>query len=225
MTARAQPAERDLLLPNQKPPVIYIANHSNWWDGLLVYDAYLARSTYKHYIMMDEKQLSQFRFFSRAGAFSIDKSRPSGVVESLQYAAELLRMRQAVWIFPQGDIVHLEKRPLQFFSGVSYLLHQCPDAVVVPVTLYYSFAFKQKPEASLWFGAPVAEAWGQMERREMTETLRQVLERQLDAHRDLYMENGPSEAPQFVPILRARTTDEWFVIFKKWVRRWLRRSS
>jgi 1-acyl-sn-glycerol-3-phosphate acyltransferase len=175
--------------------------------------------------MMDEKQLSQFRFFSRAGAFSIDKSRPSGVVESLQYAAERLRMREAVWIFPQGDIFHLEKRPLQFFSGVGYLLHQCPDAVVVPVTLYYSFAYKQKPEASLWFGAPVAESWGQLERREITETLRLLLEQQLDAHRDLYMEKGSLEAPQFVPILVTRTTDEWFVIFKKWVRRWLRRSS
>jgi 1-acyl-sn-glycerol-3-phosphate acyltransferase len=213
------------------PSVIYIANHSNWWDGLLAYDAYLPRSRYKHFIMMDEKQLRDFKFFTFVGVFSIDKSKSSAIMESLNYATTLLRQQHAVWIFPQGDIAHLEKRPLDFFSGVGYLLQQCPDAVVVPVTMYYSFCHLQRPEASLWFGAPLAHAWDDLDRKEITKYLRDQLEIQLNEHRDLYISgaiggvnpmvaDNDSHAHGFKATLRITTTDEWFVGFKKWVKRW-----
>jgi 1-acyl-sn-glycerol-3-phosphate acyltransferase len=213
-------------------PVIYIANHSNWWDGLLAFDAYLPRTTYKHFVMMDEKQLRHYQFFTKLGVFSIDKTKPSAVMESLQYATELLREQHAVWIFPQGDIEHLEQRPIRFFSGVAYLLQQCPEAVVVPVTLYYSFCHRQRPEASIWFGDVVAQPWQEWERKATTVYLREHLQTQLDVHRQLYMDGvlgGPAETFEqadhgFETTLRVRTTDEWFVQFKRWVKSWFMRS-
>ena len=160
------------------------------------------------------------------------------MVESLQYAAELLRKQYAVWIFPQGDIEHLEKRPIRFFSGVAYLLQQCPDAVVVPVTMYYSFCHRQRPEASIWFGDAASQPWQQWERKVTTAHLRDLLQTQLDEHRNFYMDGvlgGPEEQAEhaeqveqtvhgFETTLRVRTTDEWFVQFKRWVKSWFMRS-
>ena len=63
----------------QKPPanpVIFIANHSSWWDGLLFF--FLNRTVWKHdiHMMMDEKGLVEYSFFRFLGAFSINRAKP-----------------------------------------------------------------------------------------------------------------------------------------------------
>lgn len=218
-----------LAADGKRPPVIYVANHTNWWDGMVAYENYIRASSYQHFIMMDEKQLRQFRFFTRIGVFSIDKTKGSAIIETLEYAADLLRQQHAVWIFPQGEIEHLEKRPLQFSSGVAFLLERCPDAVVVPVAMYYSFGFKQKPEVDLWFGEPLRRVWADLSRKQITGLLSETVEHQLDQLRERYMVVAPlirelDDDPAFVTVYRSRTTDEWFLIAKKWVRRWFMRS-
>ncbi|WP_461671298.1 lysophospholipid acyltransferase family protein, partial [Mycobacterium tuberculosis] len=103
-------------------PALFIMNHCSWWDGMLVFLAITRLSGYEreHYVMMDEKQLKKFRFFRRLGAFSVDKSSQRGILQSLRYAEEKLKAGHNVWLFPQGDIRHLEARPLQFQSGTGY---------------------------------------------------------------------------------------------------------
>lgn len=47
-------------------PVLYIMNHSSWWDGLWFYHAIqcLSHADWaQYYVMMEERQLSSFRFF------------------------------------------------------------------------------------------------------------------------------------------------------------------
>lgn len=169
--------------PACRRPVLYIMNHCSWWDGLLVYEAVSRLSVRSHLMMMDERELRKFRFFRRVGAFSIDKSKASAIRESLDYAAARLHEGFGVWLFPQGDLFHLEERPLRFQSGVGLVLRRCPDAVVVPVTVYLTFGLHMKPEASLWFGEPVERCWGVMDRRETARLLEQAVTAQLDEHR------------------------------------------
>jgi 1-acyl-sn-glycerol-3-phosphate acyltransferase len=214
----------DPSLNNRRKPLLFVANHANWWDGMVAYDSYYPRSSYQHYIMMDEKQLRQFRFFTGLGVFSIDKTQGSAIIESLQYASERLQAGEAVWIFPQGEIAHLEKRPIQFSSGVSYLLEHCPQTVVVPVTLYYSFCQQQKPEASIWYGPALEMKWETIDRKERTKVIQMNVEHQLNQHRDFYMRDEIEQA-DFEVILQSKTTDEWFLSVKRWLKKWLTRSS
>lgn len=165
-------------------PILYIANHSSWWDGLLLFHLWRRSGEDRHYVMMDEEQLAKYRFFRKLGAYSVDKSAPGSSRASLRYTEELLARGNRVWLFPQGDIRHLESRPLALRRGAEYLLRRVPQAAVVPVTFYYTQGLHSKPEASLEIGRPMSEDWAALDRRSVMDRLQNGLQRQLDRHRD-----------------------------------------
>lgn len=202
-------------------PLLYMMNHSSWWDGLAVYHAVRSASNGDHYLMMDERQLGRYRFFRRIGAFSIDKTSRRGVLQSLEYAAALLKEGKRVWVFPQGDIVHPERGPLEFQTGVGRILAECPEAAAVPVTMVYSFCMRQKPEASMRVGERVDGEWNRWGRKESTERLRDVMEGQLALHRRQTSLGRCGEAEGYVPLLKSgRSTDEAYDAFRRRVSRW-----
>jgi 1-acyl-sn-glycerol-3-phosphate acyltransferase len=168
--------------PPHNRPVLYIANHSSWWDGLLIY--FLRQtSARKHYVMMDEAQLRSRKLLCKLGAFSIDKSSPKRAIEALHYSAEQLRNGHAVWIFPQGDIHHLESRPLAFESGFAHVLHLHPDTQVVPITFYFSAAISPKISVNITIGDALIKDWQALSRKQISEQLCAALTTQLDAQR------------------------------------------
>ncbi len=79
-------------------PVLLIPNHISWWDGFFAW--HLNRTVFhkRFHIMMLEKELAPRLFFSRVGAFSINKSG-KGMVESLNFAANLLNNEQNMVVF------------------------------------------------------------------------------------------------------------------------------
>lgn len=168
----------------QKPianPVIFIANHSSWWDGLLFF--FLNRTVWKHdiHMMMDEKGLVQYNFFRFLGAFSINRAKPKDILASLQYAEQLLNGGKSVVLFPQGDEFHQEKRPLNFSAGITYLMERCPDIPVIPLSFYYAFRRVQKPEVWVLQGSPfhLKDLSGK-DRKEFTSEIEQLSTHQLD---------------------------------------------
>ncbi|MHA6482454.1 lysophospholipid acyltransferase family protein [Paenibacillus sp. strain BS8-2] len=204
-------------------PVLYIMNHSSWWDGMIVCHAItqLSAPGREHYMMMDEKQMAKFRFFRKLGAFSVDKTTLRGMAESLRYAEGLLKGGHNVWLFPQGDIRHLEARPLRLQSGAGYLLDRCGNAVVKPVTAYYALGAEQKAVATLCFGEEYSEDWAGMGRRSTTEKLRAVLESQLDEHRASSIVSDGAVMDGYRVILRGSgSTSERFDGFKRRMGRW-----
>ncbi|WP_435171312.1 lysophospholipid acyltransferase family protein [Paenibacillus glycanilyticus] len=204
-------------------PVLYLMNHSSWWDGLLVYAVVRQRSKRQHYMMMDEEQLAKYRFFRRIGAFSIDKQTVSGIAQSLRYAENLLKQGHSVWLFPQGDIRHLEERPLNFKNGAAYLLSRVPEAAVIPVTAYYSFGVNQKPEAGLWFGAPLDDSeLAGLKSREVTYHMSKRVQDQLDEHRRLAIKAVRGESMTgFYPLFPgSETTDSRFMSLKRRFSQW-----
>nr|WP_316047042.1 lysophospholipid acyltransferase family protein [Planococcus glaciei] len=124
---------RDIVQPPSQP-VLFIANHSSWWDGLLFF--FLNRSVWRHdvHMMMDEKGLKRYGFFRYLGAFSINRSKPKDILASLQYAEQLLLSGKTVILFPQGEEFHQEIRPLGFSTGIAYLMEHCPDVPAIPVS-------------------------------------------------------------------------------------------
>ncbi len=103
-------------------PVLLLSNHISWWDGfwaMYINQKVLHR---KFHFMMLEKQLRKYWFFRYTGGFSVRKQSKS-VVESLNYAAELLTKNEnMVLLFPQGEIHSLHNQNITFERGVERLL-------------------------------------------------------------------------------------------------------
>ncbi len=152
-TIAARGLENLRQLPNDRP-VLLFCNHTNWWDGVLIY---LLTRQMRHkagYCMMEEKQLKHYLFFTWLGAFSVDLSNPLRSAVALRYAQRLLQLSEsAIWVFPQGRICRpneiIDVRP-----GTEYLAKSSPRALLVPVAMRYDFFREDRPNALIEIGQP-----------------------------------------------------------------------
>ncbi len=147
---------------NLGTPVIFYANHAYWWDGFwsqLCTEEFFCQNLH---IIIEFQQLRKHRFFTRIGAFSLDRSRARSAVGTLRYAAELLTAKSerqnALWIFPQGKIEAVDKRPLFFFKGTASILSRAldtiPEIYLVSVVSRIEYLDEQKPDLFLSFREP-----------------------------------------------------------------------
>jgi len=143
-------------------PVIFYGNHAYWWDGFwsqLCTELYFRQNLY---IIIEYPQLLKHQFFTRLGAFSIDRSNARSAIATLDYASERLLSpsdkQNALWIFPQGKIEHVDKRPIQFFRGTAGIadrvLKKSESLYLVSVVSRIEYLEDQKPELFLSFGSP-----------------------------------------------------------------------
>lgn len=168
---------------NKNTPVILYSNHSNWWDGFIAYfitNRYLKKDDY---LMMDIQQMTKYSFFKYVGVFSVNRTVPADALSSVNYAAKLLKgSDKYLWIFPQGDMVPQERRPLKFFGGITKLAEKTGSVNLLPVCFRYEFMMEQRPEVFISIGKPkfISENIS----GNLTEELRSELEVQLDKLRD-----------------------------------------
>ncbi|HWQ14047.1 MAG TPA: lysophospholipid acyltransferase family protein, partial [Roseiflexaceae bacterium] len=138
---------------------------------------------FESYIMMEERQLRAYRFFTLCGAFSVDPARPREALRSLAYITGLLReQRRALWITPQGRITPNDRRPLTVYPGAAHVALRS-GALLWPVALRYEFRGEQQPEAFIRAGPPHRPAPG-TDPRALTEEIRARLTAAADALRD-----------------------------------------
>ena len=164
---------------------LFLINHSTWWDPLFIF--YLNDQIIRSdgYGMMHEEGIQRFPFFRSIGAYSVISEDRRHLMESLRYSLDLLESYKTVWIFPQGAEQPLEKRPLEFFSGIAYLTQKCPDIDVVPISLYYALEHTKKPNAYIIIGDPLQkEHYISLDRKAMTEHFEQAAEKQLNVLRE-----------------------------------------
>jgi chlorobactene lauroyltransferase len=140
-------------------PVIFYGNHAYWWDGFwsqLCTERWFRQNLF---IIIEYAQLVKHQFFTRVGAFSIDRSNARSAIETLNYAAERLNTpssrQNALWIFPQGQIEHVDKRPLLFFRGTAGIVERVfkerESIYLVSVVSRIEYLEEQKPELLLSF--------------------------------------------------------------------------
>ena len=137
--------------------VIAFANHTNWWDLLMLFR--LTRVIPKScYGMMEEKNLRKYEFFRAIGGFSVDLESRLGAALSLRYAARLLRdPGNLVWIFPQGRLA-TPYEPIEVRPGLPFLARIAPKALLLPVAFRYEFFRDDLPLALIDVGAPFPAA-------------------------------------------------------------------
>lgn len=137
-------------------PLIICANHSSWWDGYVATVVERALGV-DGYLMMEEAQLSRYFFFRWAGCFSVDRHNPRSALQSLQYAAKLLKEHRGrmVWLFPQGEIAPNDRRPLVFFTGAAYLARMTAPVLLYPLATRIEYLAEQRPDLFISLGEPM----------------------------------------------------------------------
>ena len=144
--------------PEPSQPVIYYGNHNSWWDGIIPFllNEYVLGHRHGR-AMMEEKQMRQYPFFSRIGAFSIDLEESRSAVSSLRYAVRhLSRPDSCLFIYPEGRILPATDSPKTFKAGLGWLLKQLPEVSVIPLAVHLHTLDYDKPELFIHLGKPVA---------------------------------------------------------------------
>jgi len=132
--------------PENTPLVIY-ANHSSWWDGLTAFQI-SRRAALDSFIMMEEKQMKKLWFFRKLGAFSVVRENSREALKSINYAIQTLRKnpKRTLWVFPQGEILPNDVRPLRFYNGLPRIIKSFEKCSIVCLAMRYEFLGKYKPD-------------------------------------------------------------------------------
>jgi len=142
---------------NPDLPLLLLPNHSTWWDGFFVYLLNKKIFRRKVYLMMLEAQLARYKFFSRLGAYSINPHSASSIKNSLHYSVDILNEKIAprplLCIFPQGELLPWDKRPLVYKNGLEAILSGYGGkANLLPLAIKTDFLNEQLPNAFFLFG-------------------------------------------------------------------------
>lgn len=137
-----------------KLPTIYYANHSSLWDFAICTCISYSKMRQDPFTMTAEYTMLPLAEW--AGSFGVNHSDAFGVAKTLRYAQNLLKHLEnpALWVFPQGLIYPMFKRPLDFKEGIKHIINGISEVNVVPVSISYVFGNHTKPEAFLCFGSP-----------------------------------------------------------------------
>lgn len=166
----------------QKTPQIIYVNHSTWWDGLIAFEIWKTAQT-DSFVMMEEKHLRRLSLFRKLGAFSVVRENPRRAIESLNYAASLLRENpnRKIWIFPQGEILPNDVRPLGFYRGLTKLVEKVGDCSAIPCAIRCEFLGDFKPEIFVKIGDPEQfEKFGEFDSKQLTANFERRLTETLD---------------------------------------------
>lgn len=142
-----------LLARGQDAPLVLYANHSSWWDGLTAFQVGRACKL-EQYAMMEERHLREYPFHRRLGAFGVVRENARDAARSIEYAGQLLKgTSRAVWIFPQGETLANDARPLVLYTGAARIIERAGLADAAPVAMRYEFLDDYRPEAFVRIGA------------------------------------------------------------------------
>ena len=135
-------------------PTLFIANHTNWWDGCFAF--LLGRELgLTFHILMDATELARYRAFRWIGVLPLRRGTLRKAYEDLAGAGRCLRPGAGLWIFPQGERRPQGERPARFTRGAAHLATAHGRAVrIVPVAFRYPFVSEQLPEGFALVGQP-----------------------------------------------------------------------
>ncbi|MBA3496755.1 MAG: 1-acyl-sn-glycerol-3-phosphate acyltransferase [Gemmatimonadales bacterium] len=145
--ARGRPERWDRELPT-----LFLANHTNWWDGFLAC-LLTGRLGLRFQVLMEAQHLARYPIFLRVGALPMRRRRPREAYEDLTAAAAYLEPGVALWVFPQGER-RPPREPLAGCErGAAHLALRAGRSIrVCPVAFRYAFVGEQLPDAFLLVG-------------------------------------------------------------------------
>ena len=142
--------------PDSNSRTVYFINHFYWWDGLL--PLYLNEKLFKQKAraIMEDKQMQEYSFFKRIGAFSINLENPRSSIHSLRYALKSLkRKHSSLFIYPEGKIVPVSFSKPEFKPGLAWLYANSEEIDFVPIAFYIDHSKHHKPDLYILIGKSV----------------------------------------------------------------------
>lgn len=141
-------------VPAKDESTLYYLNHTSWWDGLIPFLLNEFCFKQKARAVMEDKQMLEYPFFSRIGAFSINRSNPRSALNSLRYGLQSLEPAgRSLFIYPEGKIYPQEDSPNNFEGGLAWMTNRLPDlknvVKVVPIGIYIHTMTSAKPTLML----------------------------------------------------------------------------
>ena len=136
-------------------PVVGCVNHTNWWDGFVLYVLSHRLLPHDIHLAMEEKNLRRYRFFAWMGVFGVDLSTRAAALPGMRYAVRLLRGGPArlAWMFVQGAL-RPAGRAMEVKPGALFLARHA-GAVVLPLVLRYEWLSESRPSIFVEVGAPL----------------------------------------------------------------------
>ncbi len=153
---RVAGAERLGALDSNRP-TIGCVNHTNWWDGFVLY-ALSHRMIPERdiYLAMEEKNLRRYPFFRWMGCFGVDLETLRAALPAVRYALRLLagKPRRLAWFFVQGKLV-LPSAPIVAKPGAAWIA-QRSGAQLLPLVIRYAWLAESRPSIFVRIGAPMS---------------------------------------------------------------------
>ena len=159
-------------------PTILFAPHSNWWDGIVLYNT--THRICKKEIRLMVEELNRFPLLRRGGAYSVNKKSPQSAMKALKYSVDLLKdLRNQLCIFPQDIIRPPHYRPIEFQTGLAYIAQSAVKKYgkinLIPLAIEYCFFRDNRPEVVVDFGKCIELTDKNIDRHEYTKFLEQAL--------------------------------------------------
>ena len=151
-------------------PVLFVSNHTTWWDGF--FSCLLTGEWgFTFHILMEAANLERYPAFRRIGTLPVRRDSHIGAWRDLHDAGRVLRPGSALWIYPQGRRRPAAEVPWILERGAAHLAvrHEGPLRIC-PVAFRYPFMSEQLPEAIALAGM----SWlheGDADRRVLTERI------------------------------------------------------
>lgn len=171
---------------NNNYPFIFIAQHNNWFDGMLGW--YLCDEMLKQQVNVMVEDLAKFPLLSQVGAFSVSKKSPKAILKALNYSVDFLSKKEAgLYMFPQGIINPPNHRPLKFTHGASYIAQKLGKVNIVMLAPKYTYLRQGAPEILVDFSNPIVldENNKFSSKEELTEYLEKEYIKMLDKQEEI----------------------------------------
>ena len=158
--------------------VVGCVNHTNWWDGFVLYVLSWRLLPHDIYLAMEEKNLRRYRFFTWMGVFGIDLADRRAALPGMRYALRLLRPGRLVWMFVQGRLLSAGL-PVEVRPGALFLAHRT-GARLLPLVLRYEWLSESRPSIFVNVNAPMPATTTATELAAVLDTLYAQLQARLD---------------------------------------------
>ncbi len=162
--------------PTRDSRTVYYLNHNYWWDGLI--PLYLAEKHFnqKARALMEDKQMMEYRFFSRIGAFSVNLNDPRSTITSLRYALESMeRDRASLFVYPEGEIFPVSNKTNEFKDGLAWLYQNSTGLDFVPIAIYIDHSKSNRPDLNILVGESL-DFSNSLSRKELTSLFKSNLD-------------------------------------------------
>lgn len=173
--AQAEPSGWDRAVP-----VLFVSNHTNWWDGFFSFILTQEFGLTCH-VLMEAANLDRYPAFRRIGTLPVRRDSLMGAWEDLHAADRALRPGAALWIYPQGRRRPAGEVPARLERGAAHLaVRHAGPLRICPVAFRYPFVSEQLPEALALVGSSWLHEGGD-DRRVLTERIGAALRDTVDA--------------------------------------------